>query len=148
MDNIIYMGYGFTLSDLDESRLTDDEQNALDMLVENENLVDINATPLVQNSPIRAFQVDQCDSIFIYLPDISPVADAAHAKLYTKDEANKLLVDYTRKIFNTVIDQTDLDELNAYFDHNLTKDQIKEIVSGLIDKINIPKVAQEQNYVD
>ena len=56
MDNIIYMGYGFTLSDLDESRLTDDEQNALDMLIENENLVDINATPLVQNSPIRAFQ--------------------------------------------------------------------------------------------
>ena len=35
MDNIIYMGYGFTLNDLDESRLTDDEQNALDMLVEN-----------------------------------------------------------------------------------------------------------------
>lgn len=146
MDNIIYMGYGFTLSDLDESRLTDDEQNALDMLVENENLVDINATPLVQNSPIRAFQVEQCDSIFIYLPDISPVT--AHAKLYTKDEANKLLVDYTRKIFNTVIDQTDLDNLNAYFDHDLTKDQIKEIVSGLIDKINIPKVAQEQDYVD
>lgn len=29
MDNIIYMGYGFTLSDLDESKLTDDEQNAL-----------------------------------------------------------------------------------------------------------------------
>lgn len=146
MDNIIYIGYGFTLSDLDESRLTDDEQNALDMLVENENLMDINATPLVQNSPIRAFQVEQCDSIFIYLPDISPVA--THAKLHTKDEANKLLVDYTRKIFNTVIDQTDLNELNAYFDHNLTKDQIKEIVNGLIDKINIPKVAQEQNYVD
>lgn len=146
MDNIIYMGYGFTLSDLDESKLTDDEQNALDMLVENENLMDINATPLVQNSPIRAFQVEQCDSIFIYIPVISPVA--AHAKLYTKDKANKLLVDYTRKIFNTVIDQTDLDELNAYFDHNLTKDQIKEIVSGLIDKINIPKVAQEQDYVD
>lgn len=146
MDNIIYMGYGFTLSDLDESRLTDDEQSALDMLVENENLMDINATPLVQNSPIRAFQVEQCDSIFIYLPDISPIA--AHAKLYNKDEANKLLVDYTRKIFNTVIDQTDLDNLNAYFDHDLTKDQIKEIVSGLIDKINIPQVAQEQNYVD
>lgn len=146
MDNIIYMGYGFTLSDLDGSRLTTDEQNALDMLVENENLIDINATPLVQNSPIRAFQVEQCDSIFIYLPDISPIA--AHAKLYNKDEANKLLVDYTRKIFNTVIDQTDLDNLNAYFDHDLTKDQIKEIVSGLIDKINIPQVAQEQNYVD
>lgn len=46
------------------------------------------------------------------------------------------------------IDQTDLAELNAYFDHDLTKDQIKEIVSGLIDKINIPKVAQEQDYVD
>ena len=146
MDNIIYMGYGFTLSDLDESRLTDDEQSALDMLVENENLMDINATPLVQNSPISAFQVEQCNSIFIYLPDISPIA--THAKLYTKDEANKLLVDYTRKIFNTVIDQTDLDNLNAYFDHDLTKDQIKEIVSGLIDKINIPQVAQEQNYVD
>lgn len=146
MDNIIYMGYGFTLNDLDELRLTDNEQNALDMLVENENLMDINATPLVQNSPIRAFQVEQCDSIFIYIPDIPPVA--AHTKLYTKEEANKLLVDYTRKIFNTVINQTDLDELNAYFDHNLTKDQIKEIVSGLIDKINIPKVAQEQNYID
>lgn len=146
MDNIIYMGYGFTLSDLDESRLTDDEQSALDMLVENENLVDINATPLVQNSPIRVFQVEQCGSIFIYIPVIPPVT--AHAKLYTKDEANKLLVDYTRKIFNTVINQTDLDELNAYFDHDLTRDQIKEIVSGLIDKINIPQVAQEQNYVD
>lgn len=146
MDNIIYMGYGFTLSDLDESKLTDDEQNALDMLVENENLMDINATPLVQNSPIRAFQVEQCDSIFIYLPDISPVV--AHATFYTKDEANKLLVDYTRKMFNTAIDQSALDNLNAYFDHDLTKDQIKEIVSGLIDKINIPKVAQEQDYVD
>lgn len=66
----------------------------------------------------------------------------------TKDEANKLLVDYTRKMFNAAIDQTDLDNLNAYFDHDLTKDQIKEIVSGLIDKINIPKVAQEQDYVD
>ena len=64
MDNIIYMGYDLTLNDLDELKLTDDEQNALDMLVENENLMDINATPLVQNSPIRAFQVEQCDSIF------------------------------------------------------------------------------------
>lgn len=146
MNNIIYMGYGFTLSDLDKSRLTDDEQNALDMLVENENLMDINATPLMQNSPIRAFQVEQCDSIFIYIPNISPVA--AHAKLYTKDEANKLLVDYTRKMFSVAIDQSDLDDLNAYFDHDLTKDQIKEIVSSLIDKINIPKVAQEQDYVD
>lgn len=146
MDNIIYMGYGFTLNDLDESKLTDDEQSALDILVENETLMDINATSFMQNSPILAFQVEQCNSIFIYLPDISPVA--AHTKLYTKDEANKLLVDYTRKIFNAVFNQADLDELNAYFDHDLTKDQIKEIVSGLIDKINIPKVAQEQAYVD
>lgn len=36
MDNIIYIGYGFTLSDLDKSKLTNDEQNALDMLIKNE----------------------------------------------------------------------------------------------------------------
>lgn len=146
MDNIIYMGYGYTLSDLDESKLTDQEQDALTMLEENDYFDDINGTPLVENSPINAWQVEACDSIFIYIPVISPVAE--NAKLYSKDGANKLLEDYTRKMFNAVVDKTNLSDMNAYFDHKLTKDEIKELLNAIVDKINISKVAQEQSYVD
>lgn len=51
-------------------------------------------------------------------------------------------------MFNAVVDHSDLNDMNQYFDRRLTKDEIKELLNSIVDKINIPKVAQEQNYVD
>lgn len=149
MDPIIYMGYGYTFNDIDMDNLTDSQKEAFDMLTENDYFNDINGTPLVENSLINAWQVEACESTFIYIPDISRINDwPLPIKSYTKKEANNLLEDYTRKMFNAVVDNSDLNDMNQYFDRKLTKDKIKELLNAIVDKINIPKVAQEQSYVD
>lgn len=148
MDPIIYIGYGFTLNDLDESKLTDTEKDAFEMVTDVEMMTDINGQPIIDGEPIEAYYVDSTDSVFVYFPDVAQVGQKKPIKAYTFDEANKMLADYTTRMFDKVVDETPLTEINQYFDKEYTRDEIKKILHCVINKINIQNVAQEQSYVD
>lgn len=148
MNPIIYIGYGFTLNNLDENKLTDAEKDAFEMITDVELMTDINGQPIIDGEPIEAYYVDSADSVFVYFPDVAQIGQKKPIKAYTFDEADKMLIDYTTHMFDKVVDKTPLTEINQYFDKEYTRDEIKKILHRVINKIDIQNIAQEQSYVD
>ena len=145
-----YSGYGFVLDDLDESKLTKDENSVLAMIEVSDTLEDICGE--FKDSEVVMYDVELAQDFFIYIPDVPRVYKAKpNIKLFTNDEANQILVDETKKIFKIVANEglDDFqDNLNDLYNKSFTKNEIFKIIDHLVDKLNISQVSQWQWYID
>lgn len=142
-DEYALAGYGYTTNEIDTSKLTKAELKLWTDLVDNKDFYDLLMDydgQVNYDDPVYTEEVTEKDYSFTYIPDQEVVNPIEPIKTYTKDEANRLLIEHTRNMLEIM--------LIAKLGKNKEKDkEIFDRINTIINKIDIPNLAHYQSCI-
>lgn len=142
-DGYAWTGYGFATDEVDTNKFTKEELDLWLDLVDNGNFYDLLMDydgQVDYNDPVYTEEITEKDYSFTYIPDQEVVDTKEPIKTYTKDEADKLLIEHTKSMFEVM--------LTEKLSKNKEKDkEIFNRTNTIINKIDIPHIAHYQTCI-
>lgn len=142
-DGYAWTGYGFATDEVDINKFTKEELNLWLDLVDNGDFYDLLMDydgQVDYNDPVYTEEITEKDYSFTYIPDQEVVDTKEPIKTYTKDEADKLLIEHTKNMFEVM--------LTEKLGKNKEKDkEIFDRTNTIINKIDIPHLAHYQTCI-
>lgn len=142
-DGYALTGYGYATDEIDTSKFTKAELKLWLSLVDNEDfynlLMDYDGQ-VNYDDPVYTEEITEKDYSFTYIPDQEVVNPTEPIKTYTKEEADKLLIEHTKNMLEIMLTE----KLGK------SKEKDKEIfdrTNTIINKIDIPHLAHYQSCI-
>lgn len=142
-DEYALAGYGYATNEIDTSKFTKDELKLWTDLVDNKDFYDLLMDydgQVNYDDPVYTEEVTEKNYSFTYIPDQEVVDPIEPIKTYTKEEADKLLIEHTKNMLEIM--------LTGKLGKNKEKDkEIFDRINTIINKINIPNLAHYQSCI-
>lgn len=142
-EGFAWTGYGYATDEITTNKFTKKELNLWLDLVDNSDFYDLLMDydgQVDYNDPVYTEEITERGYSFTYIPDQEVVDNKEPIKTYTKDEANKLLIEHTKELFEVMLTE------------KLGKDKKKDkevfdLANKIVDKIDIPHLAHYQTCI-
>lgn len=142
-DGYAWIGYGYATDEIDTNKFTKTELKLWMNLVDNEDFYDLLMDydgQVNYDDPVYTEEITEKDYSFTYIPDQEVVNPTEPIKTYTKDEADKLLIEHTKSMLEIM--------LTEKLGKNKEKDkEIFDRTNAIINKIDIPHLAHYQTCI-
>ena len=142
-DGYAWTGYGYATDEIDTSKFTEAELKLWMNLVDNEDFYDLLMDydgQVNYDDSVYTEEITEKDYSFTYIPDQEVVNPVEPIKTYTKEEADKLLIEHTKNMLEIM--------LTEKLGKNKEKDkELFNRTNTIINKIDIPHIAHYQTCI-
>lgn len=147
MDEMIYMGYGYTFDNVDTSKFSDKEKTIYKSILNSDKLDNIIMEDAYSSGTDDPVVTDGYvdDTLITYIPDQTVVSNTP-IKTYTFKEADNLIVKHTKLLFRAVLNDM-MDQLPKEL-QKYTKEDLLTTSDRIVDKMNIPAINDHTEFVN